>query len=102
VSNPGKDSKKKSGAGAGQPKPFAFRANPTALFPVNYSEIDAGELKLALDAVTRAGGAIMFGLTSDGGAFSVMVLSSEGKAKEYPHTKEEFSALMGSITEYYV
>lgn len=100
--NPGKGSKQVGKKSSGEPKPFAFRANPQALFPVHYSEVDADHVRMALDAVTRAGGAIMFGLTSDGGAFSVMVLSSEGKAKEYPHTAEEFSELMRSITDYYV
>lgn len=35
------------------------------------------------------GAAIMFGVTSDSGAFSLCVLDKENKIKEYPHSEQE-------------
>ena len=55
---------------------------------------DAAEIVSDMvDLVSKHGGAIMFGLTSDGGAYSVCVLAGSEKIKEYPSSVEELSAL---------
>jgi hypothetical protein len=43
--------------------------------------------------VTSFGAAIMFGLTSDQGAFSICVLDSDNKIKEYPHDGDGVEAV---------
>lgn len=100
MSNPAKGSTPAKKGSNGHQK-LNFRNNTQALFPVHYSDADAKQVLLAIDAVTRAGGALMFGITSDGGAFSVVVLSSDGKAKEYPHTADELRDTLQAIVEYY-
>lgn len=75
----------------------------TPLFALcNWSDVDATRLRTCADAVTRAGGAIMLGLTSDGGAFSICVLLADEKIKEYPHGKEECEKLLVALTEHMV
>lgn len=67
----------------------------------HYSDIDADKLRLAIDACTRAGGAIMFGVTSDQGAFSVVILSGDQKVKEYPASNTEMTALLDWVAEFF-
>lgn len=78
-----------------------FRTNRSAAIEVFYGQIEAEKLRLVIDTVTRSGGAIMFGRTSDGGAFSVCVLSGADKLKEYPHTPEELQELIGNLVEHF-
>jgi hypothetical protein len=66
-----------------------------------WSDIDPSTLRTCIDAVTRAGGAIMLGLTSDGGAYSICVLSGDDKIKEYPHGKLECNDMLRALTEYF-
>jgi len=74
----------------------------TPLFAIcNWSDIQPEIIRGCTDAVTRAGGAIMLGLTSDGGAFSICVLHGEDKIKEYPHGRAECEDLMRELTEYF-
>lgn len=65
----------------------------------SYHDIDADVLRRAISLVTAGGGAIMFGVTSDGGAYSVCVLHNQDKLKEYPHTAEELSDLLEQLSE---
>jgi len=78
------------------------RSNLRPVLEIYWSDIDAAAIRLAIDAVTRAGGAIMVGRTSDGGALSVCILDGDTKIKEYPHTIEEAVALLGAIADEYV
>lgn len=80
---------------------LAFRSNVGPAIPCYYSDADATKLRLAIDAVTRSGGAIMFGVTQDGGAYSILVLSGNDKAKEYPHTAQELMDTLAAITEHF-
>jgi hypothetical protein len=59
-------------------------------------------MRRAVDAITRAGGAIMFGLTQDGGAFSLCILSNREKLKDYPHTSEECEVRLLNLEEWFV
>jgi len=74
----------------------------TPLFALCYwSDVDPTAVRHCIDAVTRAGGAIMLGLTSDGGAFSICVLHGEDKIKEYPHGVSECLDLLQALAEYF-
>src|SRR4051812_27422155 len=78
---------------------FVWKKNLQSGDPCLYSSIDAVVLRRAIDAITRRGGAVMLGVTSDGGAYSIVVLHENDKLKEYPHTAEELTDLLGQITE---
>lgn len=78
------------------------RSNLRPVIEIHWSDIDATSIRGALDAVTRMGGAIMFGRTSDGGALSICILDGDSKIKEYPHTVEEAEAVMSAILEEWV
>jgi hypothetical protein len=69
---------------------------------VYWSDADATALRLAVDSITRAGAAVMFGRTSDGGALSICILDGDSKIKEYPHTAEEVADTLAAIAEEYV
>lgn len=75
--------------GNAKSKILRFQANRPVQGEYYYSDLDAAIVLAAVDAVTRAGGAIMFGRTQDGGAFSMVVLMDTQKAKEYPHGVDE-------------
>lgn len=82
----------------GQPirKPLVWQKNFRAPVECHYSDADATIIKRAIDAVARGGGAIMFGVTSDGGAYSLCVLHDDSKVKDYPHGVDELhEALLG-------
>ena len=87
---------------ANQPTPLRRRTNLRPVLEIHWGDIDATAIRLAIDAVTRAGGAIMVGRTSDGGALSVCILDGDTKIKEYPHTVDEATALLRAIAEEYV
>lgn len=98
--NPGRDGKGK-GKGEDKGKVLQFRRNDTGTSECFWSQVDAEKLRLAVDAATRRGAAIILGLTSDGGAYSLCVLDTSGKAKEYPHGKASCEEVLDGITEYY-
>lgn len=83
------------------PQGLNWRKNSGPAIECYWSEADATKLRLAVDAVTRRGGAIMFGLTQDGGAYSICVLSGTDKAKEYPHGAAELAQTLTDIAEYF-
>lgn len=75
------------------------RANLRPVIEIHWSDIDATTLRLAVDSATRAGAAIMFGRTTDGGALSVCILDGPDKIKEYPHSASEAEALLRAVSE---
>lgn len=76
-----------------------WKKNATSAEPCAYSAIDPTLLRRTIDVVTRAGGAVMFGVTSDGGAYSVMVLYKDQKLKEYPHGADECASLLEEMCD---
>lgn len=66
-----------------------------------WSAVDSTLIRGALDAATRAGGAIMCSATSDGGAYSIVVLHAGEKLKEYPHGSAECEQVLRDIIEYF-
>ena len=64
---------------------------------VSLRTIDGNLLRDAMDKVVAAGDAILFGRTSDGGAFSVRVLSDGATDCFYPTDAIELSELLSGI-----
>jgi hypothetical protein len=64
---------------------------------VQLRSIDGNLLRDAMDKVVTAGDAILFGRTSDGGAFSVRVLSDGATDCFYPTDAIELSELLTGI-----
>lgn len=93
-----------AGTGRNQVGPntlLAFRPNKKAEEAVDWAYIDALTIATCISAITMAGGALMLGRTSDGGAYSVCVLVGNDKLKEYPHSKVECEELLVSLTEHF-
>lgn len=87
--------------GANTPKSLVWRKNASGTNVCHWSDIDSSIIRGAVDSVARSGGAIMFGVTSDGGCYSVCLLHNQDKIKEYPHDAEEASDLLEAITRHY-
>jgi hypothetical protein len=87
--------------GPNTPKSLVWRKNASGTDVCHWSDVDSAVIRGAVDAVARAGGAIMFGVTSDGGCFSVCLLHNAEKIKEYPHNAEEVSDLLEEIIRHY-
>lgn len=75
-----------------------WRKNTGPALECLYTLVDSQALRGAVDAVSRAGGAIMFSLTQDGGAFAICILYKDEKLKKYPHGEEEMNATLAGIT----
>jgi hypothetical protein len=87
----------KTGAG----RLVKFRSNQKVSAEYYFADIDATLLRDVIDAVTRHEAAIMFSRTSDGGAYSVLVLDGQDKAREYPHGPEELTDVLRALLETY-
>lgn len=81
----------------GNGNPLHWRKNVGPALECLYSDVSGEKLRDAIDAIARAGGAIMFGTTSDRGAYSVCVLFEGDKIKEYPHGADELADLLDSL-----
>lgn len=95
VSNPARSEGKKLAPPAAL---GLWKKNLRPVESVAWFDIDASTIRGAVDAVSRAGGAIMFGRTTDGGAYSVLVLYRDEKVKEYKHSVAECEELLRDIT----
>jgi hypothetical protein len=89
--------------GNGKGKVVSLRKQPNLrpVLPIYWSDADSGALRLAVDAVTRYGAAILCGRTQDGGALSICILDQDSKIKEYPHSVDELAAVLRAIAEEY-
>jgi hypothetical protein len=84
-----------------QPFKLVKRTNLRPVLEIHWSDLSPDSIRGAVDAVTRAGAAILMGRTSDGGALSICILDGDSKIKEYPHTVEEATQLLAAILEEY-
>lgn len=92
------------GKGNGQPirKPLVWQKNLRSAVECYWSDIDPTIIRRAIDAVARGGGAVMFGVTSDGGAYSLCVLHDDQKLKDYPHGPDECHEALLAIEAMFV
>src|SRR5690348_1292155 len=77
---------------------ISWRDNEPAV-QVDWSQVEAADIMNLLLMVTRSGGALILGLTSDGGAYSVCILLDDSKIREYPHTPAEFKAFSNAVVQ---
>lgn len=76
-----------------------WKSNRDPVLQVKWGDVSAEAIRLAVDTISLAGGAIMLGITSDRGAYSVVVLHGEAKLKEYPHSVQEAEELLAWLTD---
>jgi transposase len=68
---------------------------------VAFNALDPSAFLNGIAAVTRSGAAIMFGLTSDGGAMVVTVLDNNDREKEYLHDADEINEYLVGLAVLY-
>jgi len=78
-----------------------WRSNERGGDGPSWADVDASLIRGTIDAVAKAGGAVMFSVTSDGGALSVCLLQEKEKIKEYPSNKEKAEELLRSLIDFY-
>lgn len=83
-------------------KAIVWRKNTGGTSECDWGAIDPNILRGAIDAVTKAGGAIMFGVTADGGAYSLCLLQGDQKVKEYPHSISDCEETLQGMINWYV
>lgn len=86
----------------GRKNGLVFRKNIRVLDVAAWKDVDASLLRSAVHAATMAGAAIILGVTSDGGAYSICVLDQDQKVKEYPHGVDECEQSLQDIIDFYV
>lgn len=70
------------------------RANLRVVNSVSWRDIAPQLIADLVRIVTSNGAAIMFGVTSDNGAFSICVLDNQNKIKEYPRDDTEVLGIL--------
>lgn len=85
----------------GKGRLLQFQKNKRSNGECLYADCDANLLRDALDAATKQGAALMFGVTSDAGAYSVLILDGNDKAREYPHGADELNDVLRTIVATY-
>jgi len=88
-------------AGVQKTQPLMWRKNLSPVVEVRWRDVSEDVLATCVDKVTQNGAALILGLTSDGGAYSVCVLSGQDKVREYPHSVAECEDLLRSIGEFF-
>lgn len=66
---------------------------------VSYEGVPSEELRDAIEGVSSEGDAVVFGRTSDGGAFSVRVLSDKQVFKWYPDSVEALRGVLHALSK---
>ncbi len=90
------------GRGAGERgKLIQWRANLLPSTLMRWQDIDASLIRGAIEAVTQAGGAIILGVTRDGGALSICVLMDDQKSRDYPASIASAEEALRALIEYF-
>ena len=89
------------GVPRGKTDSHVVRPNYVGLGTCSWSDIPAAMVVELVALVTRNHAAIMFGVTSDGGALSLCILNDQDKIKEYPRTPDEVSSLISWLRAEY-
>ena len=79
----------------------AIRSNLRVVRPVSWSDIADDTIADIVRLVAGYGAAVMFGVTSDQGAYSILVLDNQNKIKEYPHDTDEVHNLYTWLRDEY-
>lgn len=95
--NPGREGNGRKGK-AGTP---AVRNNLRVVRSVSWSDIPASTISELVGLVTKYGAAIMFGCTSDGGAYSLCILDNQNKVKEYPRDEQDVHNILTWLRDEY-
>jgi len=77
------------------------RANLRMVRTVSWADIGDGTIADMVRLATQFGAAVMFGVTSDQGAFSICVLDNQNKIKEYPHDGDGVEAVLRWLRDEY-
>ena len=92
----------RNGRASGTKSKPAIRPNGRHGDGVSYAAINPDTVRSIVQAVATSGGAVMFGQTRDGGAYSVMILMDDEKIKEYPRDQTDFDNLLVWLVEEYL
>jgi len=79
----------------------AVRRNLRVVSSVSYDDLSDSTIADMVRLVAKYGAAIMFGITSDQGAYSICVLDNDNKVKEYPHSADDFEAVHSWLRDDY-
>lgn len=93
--------KRGKGKGAAGGRMESLRSSRTKGNGINGNDIDPDAVRNAVVAVIGAGAALMFGLTSDGGALVITVLDGDDRYKEYLHEGEEINFYLAELAATY-
>jgi hypothetical protein len=77
------------------------RPNLRMVRSVSWADIGDSTIADMVRLVTKYGAAIMFGVTSDQGAYSICVLDNDNKIKEYPHDGDAVEAVQRWLRDEY-
>ena len=77
------------------------RANLRMVRTVSWDDIGDSTIADMVRLATKYGAAVMFGVTSDQGAYSICVLDNTNKIKEYPHDGDGVEAVQRWLRDEY-
>lgn len=77
------------------------RANLRVVSRVSWADVPDDTVSSLVSLVTKNGAAIMFGVTSDGGALSLCILDNQNKVKEYPRDETEVYHILTWLRDEY-
>lgn len=77
------------------------RSNLRVVRAVRWSDIPSDTIAAIVELVTSFGAAVMFGVTSDKGAYSLLILDNDNKIKEYPHDETDVHNLLTWLRDEY-
>lgn len=79
----------------------APRPNGRHFNSVSYRDIEPATIASIVEIVAHSGGAVMFGRTSDEGAYSICILNGNEKIKEYLRDQSEMQQLLDWLAQEY-
>jgi|SRR5215469_16481603 len=95
--NPKREGNGKNNQGS-SPK---VRPNLRMVSSVSWRDISPSLIADLVRITTSNGAAIMFGITSDSGAFSICILDNANKIKEYPRDDTELLSILTWLQDEY-
>jgi hypothetical protein len=69
---------------------------------VDWLEVDAEELRGFVANVVEAGGCVILGRTSDGGAYSITIILGDERIKDWPNSAEAALVTFSAFKNEYV